>query len=73
MEVQDILIRLLKNGSVTDEEFKILYAKTVLHIDINSSLIPSIELQSCEPKIWHGINHPTTGEPLCNPTYTTSK
>ena len=75
MNKQDILIRLLKDGHITDEEFKLLYPKEQTiepYINPNGPLIPGIGLRPWEPEIWHGVNHPFTGEPLNNPTYTTS-
>jgi hypothetical protein len=72
MEAKDILIRLLKDGHITDDEFKLLYPKEqTIEPYINPNLIPGIGLHPWEPQIWHGINHPSTGIPI-GPTYTIS-
>lgn len=69
MEPKDILIRLVKDGHISDEEFKAIY----------DALIPTIHWsreypqhpmpwQEPYPTIWHGITDPLTGDPL-GPSY----
>lgn len=65
MTKEDILIRLLKAGHISDDEFKLLYGDPIpIH---NWDWIPKPD----HPLIWHGINDPSTGEPI-GPTYSTS-
>lgn len=60
MNKQDILIRLLKNGHITDEEFKLLYQ------DVPEYITPP--LPTTNP--WFGVYDPLTNQPI-GPTYTT--
>lgn len=61
-----VLIRLLKDGHISEAEFMSLYEV------IERAIVPPLNFEMPTvmrgPDIWHGINHPTTGEPL-GPTY----
>jgi len=69
MENKLILIRLLKAGHVSEEEFMSLY-EAIIGLDSQLPTEPRYPdiWQEPYPLIWHGTNHPTTGE-LLGPTY----
>lgn len=85
MDNKIVLIRLLKEGHISEVEFKSLYDSIVeskvvtvesggfQHIvwprEYPQQPMPIYTLpDDVIPLVWHGTNHPTTGEPL-GPTY----
>lgn len=80
MNKEDILIRLLKEGHISDEEFKFLYVddqKEELMLVPNpwtTNPPPFNPFQPFGPPyVWHGINDPNSGQPLGPTFHTQSK
>lgn len=74
MDNKNILIRLLKEGHISEVEFESLYEgiRQVEVIDVTLKTdakdfdwMPTLDEQlQNAPLIWHGTIHPATGEPL---------